>query len=173
MPVTTLEIEQKEITELCHGCATVVLMFLPGASRHEPGNVRQRENVRQLLFFPRPLLPFPHTLCSYHVWLSELISAARPTACIAWPGAAMDCFSQHKEQHDIYGKKKRARAEEHTFNEVDRWDRSDTTDPEILNHIRKFLDGCNHEAGILHVPGRHTSLALIPKGKEAGILLRR
>ena len=75
--------------------------------------------------------------------------------------------------YDIYGKKKRARAEEHTFNEVDRWDRSDTTDPEILNHIRKFLDGCNHEAGILHVPGRHTSLALIPKGKEAGILLRR
>ena len=60
-----------------------------------------------------------------------------------------------EEQHDISGKKKCARAEERTFDDVDRWDCSNTTNPEILNHIRKFLDDCNHEAGILHVPGAH------------------
>ena len=45
-----------------------------------------------------------------------------------------------KNRMIFLARKKRARAEERTFDEVDRWDRSDTTDPEILNHIRKFLD---------------------------------
>ena len=40
----------------------------------------------------------------------------------------------------IFLASKSVQAEERTFDEVDRWDRSDTTDPDILNYIQKFLD---------------------------------
>ena len=55
-------------------------------------------------------------------------------------GDADDVENCEQEPHDLSSKKKRARAEERTFDEVDQWDRSDTTDPDILNYIRKFLD---------------------------------
>ena len=51
-------------------------------------------------------------------------------------GDADDLENCEQEPHDIFGKKKRARAEERTFDEVDRWE----IYPEILSHIRKFLD---------------------------------
>ena len=50
-------------------------------------------------------------------------------------GDADDVENCKQEQHDISGKKKRERVDERTFHEVDRWDRSDTTDPDILNYI--------------------------------------
>ena len=60
--------------------------------------------------------------------------------------------TEPKPEHPV--KKKRA-VGTRVFTEFDRWDRSDCTDEDRLVFIRRYLDQCNTDAGIQHVPGKH------------------
>ena len=67
-----------------------------------------------------------------------------------------DSDSQSDEQvQQPPAKKKRSASEQREWTEMNRWDRSDSTDEEILVFIRKDLDELNSSAGILHLPGSH------------------
>ena len=52
-------------------------------------------------------------------------------------------------------KKKRSASEQREWTEMNRLDRNDSTDEEILVFIRRDLDELNSSAGILHLPGSH------------------
>ena len=52
-------------------------------------------------------------------------------------------------------KKKRAVRGPREFKEVDRWDRGDSTEEEIIVFICRHLDECNQNASIQHVPGKY------------------
>ena len=52
-------------------------------------------------------------------------------------------------------KKKLALHGPREFKEVDRWDRSDSTNEDIIVFVRRHLDECNQNAGIQHLPGKH------------------
>ena len=50
------------------------------------------------LFFPRPVSLFPHTLCSYHVLLSESISESARSLNVAQPAAAVWTFQYRQRE---------------------------------------------------------------------------
>ena len=69
---------------------------------------------------------------------------------------------EHELEEQLRTMKKKANNFQREFIEVDRWDRTDHSDPEILVFIRKHLDDLNRLAGILQaVPGAHKNLTNI------------
>ena len=59
------------------------------------------------------------------------------------------------EEEMTGGKKKRAKLAPKDFVEVERWDRMEMSDSDILAHIRRHLFQFNKDAGIIHVPDAH------------------
>ena len=52
-------------------------------------------------------------------------------------------------------KKKRSASEQREWTEMNRWDRNDSTEEDILVFIRSDLDELNSREGILHLSGSH------------------
>ena len=67
-----------------------------------------------------------------------------------------DSDSQADEEvQQPQAKKKSSASEQREWTEMNRWDRTDSTDEEILVFIRRDLDELHSSAGILHVLESH------------------
>jgi hypothetical protein len=65
-----------------------------------------------------------------------------------------DAEDRVEDDSESHKKKKRANLSR-VFEEIDRWDRGDHSEEEILVFIRKHLDDLNRSAGIVSIPGSH------------------